>query len=71
MNTLPLVPKPWCCENCGKQLATIVHGEATLTALVILRPESVAVACPRCGHYNPWAIAGNNSRMLDTSKEVC
>lgn len=58
----------WCCENCGARLAMIVKGEACIRGYVILRPESVAVECARCGHLNPWHVAEKPALSLDTNK---
>ena len=46
----------------------VVCGEARLTGSVVLRPESVGVECPRCGHLNPWHR--QNSQTVDTAPMV-
>lgn len=43
----------------------VVAGEARLTGSVVLRPESVAVACAQCGHLNPWHRAEKPAMGID------
>ena len=57
--------KVWRCENCDAKLAMVVCGEAHLTGSVVLRPESVGVECPKCGHLNPWHRT--NIETIDTA----
>lgn len=63
--------KPWVCQNCGHEIATVINGEAWFCGRVILRPESVLVSCPDCGALNPWHLARDTAKVLGKSTEPC
>ena len=63
--------KVWYCENCGSKLAMVVCGEARITANVVLRPESVGVECPKCGHVNPWHNVWVHAESVDKCSSIC